>query len=99
MRCCIFPGATARETGFSADVNWSAKQRAGSNDHGSRAKASSLEGLHAQYTFSIAGKQKPADGSLYGTQASMLLKEGPYCAPVEPAIALSAWRPYCRALT
>jgi len=25
----------------------------------------------------------------------MLFEEGPYCASVEPAITLSAWRPYC----
>src|ERR1700694_2243854 len=99
MRSCAFPSAAAGETGLSADVDSAAKESAGRDHDRSRAKASSFEGLHAEYTFSVVGKQKLGNGSLYGTQASMLLEEGPYCASVESPITLSAWRPYRWTLT
>jgi hypothetical protein len=94
MSSCAFPSAAAGEPGVGTDVDTSAEESAGRDDDCSRTEAPSLEGLHADYAFSVLGKQKPGDSSLHGTQLFMLFEEGPNRAPVESPITLSAWRPY-----
>jgi hypothetical protein len=74
------------------------QESAGSNDDRSRTKASSLEGLDAEYTRVVLGKHKPRDGTLHGVQGTVLFEEEPYCAPVESAITLRAWCPHRRTL-
>jgi hypothetical protein len=98
MRSCAFPSAAAGEPGVGTDVDASAEESAGGDDDCSRTEAPSLEGLHADYAFSVLGKQKPGDGSLHSTQLFMLFEEGSDRAPVEAPITLSAWRPNRRTL-
>jgi hypothetical protein len=74
-------------------VNPAVQESTRSDDHSSRAEASAFESLHAEYTCFVLRKQEPRDGPLHGAQACMFLEERPYCAPVEPAITLSARRP------
>jgi hypothetical protein len=75
-------------------VNPAAEESTRSDDDRPRAKASAFESLDAEYTCFVLRKQEPRDGPLHGAQAFMFLEERPYCAPVETAITLSAWRPY-----
>jgi len=98
MCSCTFTSAAAGETGFGANVDSSAKESAGSDDDRPCTEASSFEGLDAEYSCLILGKQKPRDGTLHGAQVSTLFEEGPHRAPVKAAITLRTRCPYRRTL-
>jgi len=66
MCSCTFTSAAAGETGFSANVDSTAEESAGSDDDRPCAKASSFQGLNAEYMYLVLGKQKPRDGTLHG---------------------------------
>src|ERR1700686_5467682 len=98
MCCRALTGTTAGEPGFGANMDSSAKESAGSDDDRACPKASSFKGLDAEHACFVLRKQKPSYCSLDRSEILVLLEERPHCAPVESAIALSAWSPYCRTL-